>query len=58
MKPNCMNCDRFLELNCPLYHPLNNFKSNFPMFWDSFSKIVKDSAVVCYLYERKEGGEK
>ena len=52
MKPNCMICNRLLKLNCPLFHPLRDFNSNFPMFWDTFSKIVKDSAVVCILYEK------
>lgn len=57
MKPNCMTCSRLLTMDCPLYHPLTIFKSNLKIFWDSFSEIVKGSAVVCDLYERK-GDEK
>lgn len=54
MKPNCMICRRFLTIECPLYHPIVDFKQNFPTFMDSLAEIIKCSAIVCDLYRKTE----
>lgn len=51
MKPNCMICKNFLKINCPVFHPLNYYKSNYPFFWNSISKFIKTTGVVCDMYK-------
>lgn len=54
MKPNCMNCHNLLTTICPIFHAFRDIYLNDPMFWDSLSEMVKNSAVVCDLYIQKK----